>query len=100
MITDIGNLIVMHHDAEVLAQDIAIIRSLERENAMFVYEEEEGEEEQDHFDQNCPLERKLSIAKETTTGPVSFFDAMAPSMYLERKLSIPKEDPSLLSTQS
>eukprot|EP00980_Cylindrotheca_fusiformis_P021279 scaffold8194_cov118-Cylindrotheca_fusiformis.AAC.10 len=96
MITDIGNLIVMHHDAEVLAQDIAIIRTLERENAMFIYEDQE-EEEQDQIDENSTVERKLSNTKETA-GPVSYFDAMTPSMYLERRLSIPKEDPSMFST--
>lgn len=93
MITDIGNLIVMHHDPNVLAQDIAIIRDLERENAMFVYEDEE----QSSF---TGLERKLSFATETQNNAVSYLDAMLPSMYLERKLSIPREDPSMFSTQS
>jgi biotin carboxylase len=84
MITDIGGLIVMHHDPKVLEQDIAIIRALEKGNAMFEYEPKAP---------SSLLERKLSVPKDP--NPVFYLDAMPPSMYLERKLSTPKEDPSM-----
>lgn len=83
MITDIGSLIVMHSDPKILEEDIAIIRSLEKSNAMFEYETGDSVSAMKNFE-NCfvELERKLS-------------DAMQPSMYLERKLSLPKEHPDM-----
>ena len=39
--TDIGSVVMMNSDEEVLARDIAMIRKLEVENAMFEFEEDE-----------------------------------------------------------
>ncbi|KAL3932384.1 MAG: hypothetical protein SGBAC_010875 [Bacillariaceae sp.] len=80
MITDIGCLILMHSDPNILAEDVAIIRSLEKSNSMFEYVTgEQVPSKKSTEDSFVQLERKLS-------------DAMQPSMYLERKLSIPREN--------
>ena len=38
LFTGIGSVILMHHDAKVLEQDIAVIRQMEKDNALFEYE--------------------------------------------------------------
>jgi len=86
MITGGGCLIVMHNDPKILEEDVAIIRSLEANNEMFEYETSNSTactKKMMTFDNDfVQLERKLS-------------DAIQPSMYLERKLSIPREDPGM-----
>jgi hypothetical protein len=40
LFTGIGSVILMHHDPEILEKDVNFIRKLERENALFEYEEQ------------------------------------------------------------
>mmetsp|Transcript_21058 Transcript_21058/g.51812 ORF Transcript_21058/g.51812 Transcript_21058/m.51812 type:complete len:437 (+) Transcript_21058:285-1595(+) len=82
MITDIGSLIVMHSDPKILAEDVAIIRSLEKSNAMFEYET---------GDTPTLIKKHLSLEDDFVALERKLSDAMQPSMYLERKLSIPRE---------
>jgi hypothetical protein len=44
------------------------------------------------------LERKMSIPREPATIMVD--DFMAPSMYLERKLSMPKDEDAMFCTRN
>jgi len=42
LFTGIGSVILMHHDTDILEQDVKFIRKLERDNALFEYEHAAG----------------------------------------------------------
>mmetsp|Transcript_23974 Transcript_23974/g.49517 ORF Transcript_23974/g.49517 Transcript_23974/m.49517 type:complete len:513 (-) Transcript_23974:383-1921(-) len=66
LVTDIGNIILMHHDGKVLEKDIAFIRSIEKiPGALFELEvDSDEEEEEEEGDVVFPiLTRSLSTPK-------------------------------------
>jgi biotin carboxylase len=80
LITDVGQVVLINADSQVLQNDVDTIRNLERANALFEFE---------LCTPSTLLERKFSVPKDGK--PIVFGDAMPPSMYLERKMSLQKE---------
>lgn len=64
LVTDIGNIILMHHDSKVLEKDVAFIRSIEKTPGALFELDEESEEEKKEDEFVFPiLTRTLSTPK-------------------------------------